>query len=76
LADTGNNVFRNLAWGLPELLGQFKSQRQRVLTHLHLRWLLDDNVWLVYVVGALQKLAHVLREAALQSSVQGSSLNC
>ena len=43
LSQPGNDFFRDLARRLPQLLGQLKTQRQRILTQADVRRLIDHH---------------------------------
>ena len=70
-ADAADNLFGDLARRLAQLLGEFKGQRQCVLAELYLRRLFNDDLWEVEVIGAAQKIAHLLRKTAFERTIQG-----
>ena len=69
-SDSGNDLFRNLPGRFAQLLGQLKSERERVFAKFNARRLLDDNLRQIETVVALQKVANLLGKPAFQMTIQ------
>ena len=55
----GHNLLGNLARRFAQALRQFKRERQGELAHLHLGWLLDDDVGQFDLVSLAQKCEYM-----------------
>ena len=65
LSQSGHNLFRNFAWSLTQLFGQFKTQRQSIFAQPDIRRLVNHNPGQFNVILPLQKVADALDKLLL-----------